>query len=97
MASIKLFSLTQPKHAFSISSAGYSWSYNTQLYMDEYYPEVNPGVWLAMCSIIGGSFGVFFGGWFSDLAVRRLGLYSRLWILSVCLVRKERTGYSRNV
>jgi len=42
---------------------GYSLSYNTQLFIEEYYPDVNPGLWLAMCSIVGGSFGVFFGGW----------------------------------
>ncbi len=70
-------------------TGGYSLSYNTQLYIEEYYPDVNPGLWLAMDSIIGGSFGVFFGGWFSDIAVKRFGLYSRLWILAVFLVRKK--------
>lgn len=39
-----------------------------------------------MCSIIGGSFGVFFGGWFSDYATKRLGVHARLWILTACLV-----------
>ena len=65
---------------------GYSWSYNTQLFFEEYYPDVNPGLWLALCSIIGGSFGVFVGGMLSDFAVKRLGLHSRLWILSICTV-----------
>ena len=68
-------------------TGGYSWSYNTQNFFNEYYPEQNPGIYLALCSIIGGSFGVFAGGYISDLAVRRLGLYSRLWIQGVCLVR----------
>ena len=31
---------------------------------------------------VGGSFGVFFGGFFSDRIVTRLGLHSRLWVLS---------------
>jgi len=57
------------------------------LFVEEYYPDVNPGLGVALASIVGGSFGVFFGGWFSDLAVKKLGLYSRLWILSFCLVR----------
>ncbi len=70
-------------------TGGYALSYNTQLYIEEYYPEVNPGLWLAMDSIIGGSFGVFFGGWFSDVAVKKFGLYSRLWILAAFLVRKN--------
>ncbi|TRY70363.1 hypothetical protein TCAL_01161 [Tigriopus californicus] len=67
-------------------TGGYSWSYNTQLYFEEYFRKENPGISLALCSIIGGSFGVFVGGFLSDLAVRRMGLHSRLWILSVCLV-----------
>ncbi len=67
-------------------TGGYSWSYNSQLFVEEYYPDVNPGLWLAMDSIIGGCFGVFFGGWFSDFAIRRMGLYARLWILAACLV-----------
>ena len=31
---------------------------------------------------VGGSFGVFFGGFFSDRIVAKLGLHSRLWVLS---------------
>ena len=90
-----LYSLAQPAMLLLFLAAavrhtgGYSWSYNSQLFVEEYYPEVNPGLWLAVDSIVGGTFGVFFGGWFSDLAIRRLGLYSRLWILSVCLVRES--------
>lgn len=83
-AMLLLFLTAAVRHA-----GGYSLSYNTQLYIEEYYPDVNPGLWLAMDSIIGGSFGVFFGGWFSDIAVKRFGLYSRLWILAVFLVRKN--------
>lgn len=67
-------------------TGGYTWSYNTQNFFNEYYPEQNPGIYLAMCSIIGGSFGVFAGGFISDLAVRKLGLYSRLWIQGICLI-----------
>ena len=63
-------------------TAGNSWAFNTQLYIEEYYPETNPGYQIALCSIIGGGFGVFVGGWLSDLAVRKFGLHSRLWILA---------------
>jgi hypothetical protein len=54
--------------------------------MKEYYPDYNIGLWLTMCSIFGGSFGVVFGGILSDFVVRKLGLHSRLWILSVSTV-----------
>ena len=70
----------------SFVAGGLTWALNTQLYLDEYYPDYNPGLWLTMCSIVGGSVGVFFGGYLSDLAVRKMGLYSRLWILSVSSV-----------
>ena len=39
-------------------------------------------LWLFFDSLIGGSFGVFFGGFLSDRIVTRLGLHSRLWVLS---------------
>ena len=65
---------------------GYAWSYNTQNYLNEYYPDYNPGLWLTACSIFGGSFGVFAGGWLSDRLVQKFGLHSRLWLLSVTTV-----------
>ena len=46
----------------------------------------NPGLWLALCSIFGGTFGVFAGGWLSDQLVKKWGLHSRLWLLSVTTV-----------
>ena len=51
--------------------------FNPQHFLNEYYPDYNPGLWLTMCSIFGGSFGVFAGGFLSDLAVKRMGLHSR--------------------
>ena len=67
-------------------SGGYAWSYNTQNYLNEYYKDYNPGLWLAVCSIFGGSFGVFVGGWLSDQLVKKWGLHSRLWLLSFTTV-----------
>ena len=66
-------------------AGGLSWSFNTALYIQDQYDDYD-GLFLALDSIIGGSFGVFFGGWFSDWAVKRFGMHSRLWILSVCIV-----------
>ena len=65
-------------------TGGYCWAYNTRLYFGEYHPDFEDqlGWWLFADSLVGGSFGVFFGGWFSDRIVTRLGLHSRLWVLS---------------
>ena len=77
--------LLQP-FLFLFLSAGYAWAYNTQNYLNEYYQDFNPGLWLTSCSIFGGSFGVFVGGWISDQLVQKFGLHSRLWLLSVSTV-----------
>ena len=63
---------------------GYCWAYNTRLYFGKYYPDFDDqlGWWIFADSLVGGSFGVFFGGFFSDRIVKRLGLHSRLWVLS---------------
>ena len=68
----------------SLFTGGYCWAYNTRLYFGEYHPDFEDqlGWWLFADSLVGGSFGVFFGGWFSDRIVTRLGLHSRLWVLS---------------
>jgi len=63
-------------------TAGLSWAFNTRPYFQQYYPKFNSlSVWLLGCSIGGGGFGVFFGGWLSDRLVKKLGLHSRLWVL----------------
>merc|ERR1712200_337477 len=43
-------------------------------------------LWILCASVVGGSFGVFFGGFFSDRLVPYLGLASRLWLLSACTI-----------
>ena len=57
--------------------------FNAQLFFNEHYPDFNPGLWLTLCTIFGGTLGLLFGGYLSDMAVRSLGLHSRLWILSL--------------
>jgi len=64
-------------------TAGLSWAYNTRPFFQAYYPQFNIGYWILACSILGGSFGVFAGGYFSDRVVSRLGLPSRLWLLAL--------------
>jgi len=80
-AMVLLFVATSVRH-----TAGYAWAYNTQNYLNEYYMNYNPGLWLALCSIFGGTFGVFAGGWLSDQLVKKWGLHSRLWLLSVTTI-----------
>ena len=57
--------------------------FNAQLFFNEHYPDFNPGLWLTLCTILGGTLGLLFGGYLSDMAVRSLGLHSRLWILAL--------------
>ncbi|XP_059097957.1 uncharacterized protein LOC131892189 isoform X2 [Tigriopus californicus] len=63
-------------------TGGESLSNNTQLYYDQYYPEVNPGLWLTTCSIVGGTSGLLLGGLLSDFAKRRMGIRARFWVLT---------------
>ena len=49
--------------------AGFSWAYNTKPYFLKYYPGFDISYWILACSIGGGSFGVFFGGFLSDRVV----------------------------
>jgi len=69
--------------AMARHTAGLSWAYNTRPFFQNYHPEFNIGYWILGASIGGGSFGVFAGGFFSDRVVSRLGLASRLWLLSL--------------
>jgi len=70
--------------AMARHTAGYSWAYNTRLYFQSYHPDFELGYWILLASCVGGSFGVFAGGFFSDRLVSKLGLNSRLWLLSGC-------------
>ena len=45
---------------FVPQQGGLTWAFNTQLYLEEYYPDFNPGIWVAMDSIVGGRFVTFF-------------------------------------
>ena len=49
--------------------AGFSWAYNTKPYFLKYYPGFDITYWILACSIGGGSFGVFFGGFLSERVV----------------------------
>lgn len=69
--------------AMARHTAGLSWAYNTRPFFQFYHPSFNIGYWILMASIFGGSFGVFGGGYLSDRLVSRLGLPSRLWLLSL--------------
>ena len=55
--------------------AGFSWAYNTKPYFLKYYPNFDISYWILACSIGGGSFGVFFGGFLSDRVVSFLSIH----------------------
>jgi len=62
-------------------TAGYSWSYNSQLYHDTYFPDFDVGLYLFGTSVLGGSIGILVGGVVSDRIVKRIGLQGRAWVL----------------
>nr|XP_002127145.1 uncharacterized protein LOC100183908 [Ciona intestinalis] len=64
-------------------TASFCWAYNTQLYFNHYFPNTNVGIWMTLCSIVGGSIGIASGGLISDLVVSRYGISTRLWVLVV--------------
>eukprot|EP00092_Neocalanus_flemingeri_P055973 GFUD01066284.1.p1 GENE.GFUD01066284.1~~GFUD01066284.1.p1 ORF type:complete len:509 (-),score=75.50 GFUD01066284.1:55-1581(-) len=70
--------------AMARHTAGLTWAYNTRLYFQSYHPHFDLGYWILLASVLGGSFGVFAGGFFSDRLVGKLGLHSRLWLLAAC-------------
>ena len=67
-------------------TSGYSWANNNVNYFNEYHEGKEIGYWFTVCSIVGGSVGVFGGGFLSDLLVRKMGLHSRLWLLGAFTV-----------
>ena len=72
--------------AMTRHTAGYAWAYNTGNYFQHYYKGFSFEYWILTASCVGGSFGVAAGGFFSDRLGSRLGLPSRLWLLSGCTV-----------
>ena len=67
-------------------SAGATWSYNAQLYFQQYYPGFNPGLAISLSTLIGGAVGCFLGGYLADMVVQRLGLYARVLVMAVTQV-----------
>ncbi|XP_043914060.1 uncharacterized protein LOC122790598 [Protopterus annectens] len=63
------------------NAGGYVWAYNAPLYFNLYYPETDVGLWLSWIPMVGGSFGVLFGGFISDRVVKRKGIHARIWVL----------------
>ncbi|XP_071948158.1 protein spinster homolog 1-like [Antedon mediterranea] len=68
------------------NGAGYVWGYNTQLFFNTYYPDINTGNWFSWIPLVGGSLGVAFGGFISDRFVKRRGPSARVLILIASLL-----------
>ena len=86
------FSSTTSSQIFYLNgpqSAGATWSYNAQLYFQQYYPNFNPGLAISLSTLIGGAMGCFVGGYMADVVVQRLGLYARVLVMAVTQVREK--------
>lgn len=53
--------------------ASFCWSYNAQLYFDDYYPGTEVGFFMSITSIIGGTLGIVIGGLASDILAKKYG------------------------
>ncbi|RXM94623.1 Protein spinster-like 1 [Acipenser ruthenus] len=65
------------------NAGGYVWAYNAQIYFSQYFPGEDVGCWLSWIPLVGGSFGVLFGGFISDRVVKKRGLPARVWVLVI--------------
>ncbi|MBN3288338.1 SPNS1 protein, partial [Polyodon spathula] len=65
------------------NAGGYVWAYNAQIYFSQYFPVEDVGRWLSWIPLVGGSFGVLFGGFISDRVVKKRGLPARIWVLVI--------------
>ncbi|XP_006816229.1 uncharacterized protein LOC102801004 [Saccoglossus kowalevskii] len=68
------------------NGAGYVWAYNTQPFFDQYYPEVNTGMWLSWIPLVSGSISVVLGGFIADRVVKKSGPVGRIWVIVVSLL-----------
>lgn len=81
--------LTQPRImllAFAASirhCGGMTFAYNADLYYNQYFPDVDLGWWLFAVTIGIGSVGVVVGGIVSDKIVAKMGIKSRVAVLSI--------------
>ncbi|CAG9805715.1 unnamed protein product [Chironomus riparius] len=62
---------------------GMTFAYNSDLYYNTYFPEVDLGWWLFIVTIGIGSIGVVFGGYVSDKIVKKMGIRSRVMVLAL--------------
>lgn len=62
---------------------GMTFAYNSDLYYNSYFPNVDLGWWLFAVTIGIGSIGVVVGGFVSDKIVKKMGVRSRVLVLAL--------------
>lgn len=81
--------LTQPRVLMLVFAAsirhcgGMTFAYNADLYYNIYFPDVDLGWWLFGVTIGIGSIGVVVGGIVSDKIVAKMGIRSRVAVLTI--------------
>jgi len=70
-----------------VSTAGYVWAYNTQIYYQDIGTDDETIAWyMSWIPLVFGCIGVSLGGFISDRVVKELGPYGRLAVLVVSQV-----------
>jgi len=70
-----------------VSTAGYVWAYNTQIYYQDIGTDDETIAWyMSWIPLVFGCIGVSLGGFISDRVVKKLGPYGRLAVLVVSQV-----------
>ncbi|XP_049767133.1 D-xylose transporter [Schistocerca cancellata] len=64
-------------------TGGMCFAYNCDLYYETYFPDYDLGWWLFAVTIVIGSIGVVVGGVVSDKFVAKMGIRSRVAVLSI--------------
>jgi hypothetical protein len=64
---------------------GLVWAYNAKAFFRRMHcDEIGVGIYLSWVPVVGGSIGVFVGGWISDILVHRWGMKARIIVLVLC-------------
>ena len=71
------------------NAGGYVWAYNTQIFFEARGLKDEINHFMSWIPLAGGSLGVLFGGFISDVLVKNRSTYVRIWVLIVSQVIQQ--------